>query len=115
MQKQRYRIVGYFDFTTFPVLTTQRLVLRELQLSDEADVLVFRGDAIVQKYDDPVIHTVEEAETFIDELHEEYLAQRGINWGVTLSSQGVVLGVFSLHHWSQYHRRAEAGYGLAVA
>jgi ribosomal-protein-alanine N-acetyltransferase len=26
-----------------------------------------------------------------------------------------VVGIFSLHHWSQYHRRAEAGYGLARA
>ena len=104
-----------FDFTTFPVLTTERLILRELRRSDAADVLIFRGDPVVQKYDDPVIHTELEAQTLIDELHNEYRDQRGISWAVTQSDLDVVLGIFSLHHWDQYHRRAEAGYGLAHA
>jgi hypothetical protein len=34
-----------FDFSHFPVLTTERLSLRRVLLSDAADVLVFRGDA----------------------------------------------------------------------
>jgi [ribosomal protein S5]-alanine N-acetyltransferase len=102
-----------FDFTSFPVLKTERLILRELNRADAADVLVFRGDPIVQKYDDPVIHSEAEAQSFIEELHDEYAAQRGINWAVTLSGPEVVVGIFSLHHWDAYHRRAEAGYGLA--
>lgn len=104
-----------FDFTTFPVLTTERLTLREFRRSDAADVLVFRGDPIVQKYDDPAIYTVAEALTFIDEMHEAYLTQKGITWAVTLSDKDVVLGAFGLHHWNQYHRRAEVGYGIALA
>ncbi|MFO7622930.1 MAG: GNAT family N-acetyltransferase [Anaerolineales bacterium] len=104
-----------FDFSTFPVLITERLILRELRRADAADVLVFRGDPIVQKYDDPVIHSETEAQAFINELHGEYAAKRGINWAVTLSDPGAVVGIFSLHHWDPYHRRAEAGYGLARA
>lgn len=99
--------------TTFPVLMTERLILRELRYSDAADVLVFRGDPIVQKYDDPIIHTEADARIFIDELHSEYENQEGISWAVTLKKQDVVIGAFGLHHWNQYHRRAEAGYGLA--
>lgn len=34
---------------------------------------------------------------------------------MTLSEQDVVLGAFGLHHWNQYHRRAEVGYGIAHA
>jgi ribosomal-protein-alanine N-acetyltransferase len=103
------------DFTTFPVLTTEQFILREFRRSDAADVLIFRGDPIVQKYDDPVIHTREEALTLIAELHEEYLAKKGVSWAVTLSEQDVVLGAFGLHYWNQYHRRAEVGYGIAHA
>lgn len=103
------------DFAAFPVLVTERLVLRELRQSDAADVLVFRGDPIVQKYDDPIIHTVGESRTFIEELHDEYRSRRGINWAVTQPGRDVVVGIFSLHHWSRHHRRAEAGYGLAHA
>jgi ribosomal-protein-alanine N-acetyltransferase len=104
-----------FDFVAFPVLTTQRLVLRELRPSDAAAVLVFRGDPIVQKYDDPIIHSEAEARVFIDELHHEYVAQEGINWAVTRLDSDLVVAIFSLHHWSRHHRRAEAGYGLAHA
>jgi ribosomal-protein-alanine N-acetyltransferase len=104
-----------FDATAFPVLTTERLTLQELRRSDAADVLMFRGDPIVQKYDDPVIYTEMEARAFIEELHDEYLGRRGINWAVTWSGLDRVVGIFSLHHWDQYHRRAEAGYGLARA
>jgi ribosomal-protein-alanine N-acetyltransferase len=104
-----------FDFTTFPILVTKRLILRDLQPSDATDVLVFRGDSIVQKYDDPIIHTDAEARLFIDELHAEYNNQEGISWAVTLKKQDVVIGAFGLHHWDRFHRRAEAGYGLARA
>ena len=101
--------------TTFPVLVTERLILRDFRRSDAADVLVFRGDPIVQKYDDPIIHTEAEALSFIEELHSEYSNQEGISWAVTLKTQDIVIGSFGLHHWNQYHCRAEAGYGLARA
>ncbi len=89
--------------------------MRELRQLDAADVLIFRGDPIVQKYDDPIIHTIEEAQLFIHEMHVEYRSQEGISWAVTLLDQDVVIGCFGLHYWDQYHRRAEAGYGLARA
>ena len=104
-----------FEFSEFPVLETKRLKLRKPDISDAGDVLVFRGDIIVQKYDDPIIHTIQEAVTFINELLDEYRTQEGISWAVELKDRKIVIGCFGLHHWNQYHRRAEAGYGLAHA
>jgi ribosomal-protein-alanine N-acetyltransferase len=104
-----------FNFNEFPVLTTERLILRNLCRSDAVDVLVFRSDPIVQKYDDPFIQTIVESEALIDQLHAEFDTQEGINWGVTLAKRDVVIGIFSLHSIDQYHHRAEAGYGLAHA
>jgi ribosomal-protein-alanine N-acetyltransferase len=102
------------DASTFPILATERLILRDVQVSDATDVLVFRGDPIVQRFDDPAIHTVAEAEAFIvDELQGEYHAGDGITWGVTLAQRDVVLGLFGFHRWDHFHRRAEIGYGLA--
>jgi len=103
------------DFESFPVIKTERLILRDLRYSDAADVLTFRGDPIVQKYDDPAIHTEGEAREFIDELEAEFNDHRGISWAVELKKRNVVIGAFGLHHWNQYHRRAEVGYGLARA
>jgi ribosomal-protein-alanine N-acetyltransferase len=104
-----------FNFATFPVLTTERLTLRRVLLSDAADVLVIRGDGEVQKYNGPVFQDVDDVETLIEELHAEYAAQVGVNWAVTLAGNNTVLGLFGLHHWNKYHRRAEVGYDLARA
>lgn len=103
------------DDAEFPVLETERLRLRKPEISDARDVLVFRGDPIVQKYDDPVIHTIREAQAFINELLDEFRTQKGISWVMELKEQEIVIGCFGLHHWDPYHRRAEAGYGIAHA
>jgi ribosomal-protein-alanine N-acetyltransferase len=104
-----------FDFTTFPVLTTRRLVLRELLLSDAQDVLVFRGDPEVQKYNAPVARDIEDVYALMEELRAGWTEQVGIAWAVTLKPGDAVLGLFGLHDWNKYHRRAEVGYDLAHA
>lgn len=102
-----------FDFSTFPTLTTERLLLRELQLSDAADMLVFRGDPYVQRFNGPVYESINEAKVSIENEHAAYNAQTAINWAVNLKNSDKVLGAFSIHHWSRNHRRAEVGYDLA--
>jgi ribosomal-protein-alanine N-acetyltransferase len=104
-----------FDFSTFPTLTTERLILREPLLSDAPDVLVFRSDPVVQRYNDPVMATLEEVQALIEELRAEYAAQEGLSWAVTLKESGRVVGLFGFHFWDKYHRRAEIGYDLARA
>jgi ribosomal-protein-alanine N-acetyltransferase len=104
-----------FDFAAFPVLVTARLALRELRLADARDVLVFRGDPEVQKYNGPVLQSIRQVAALIQEMRAEYVAQRGITWAVTLQDGKQVLGLFGLHDWSKYHRRAEVGYDLARA
>lgn len=102
-----------FDFSEFPILTTGRLTLRRPQIADAADVLVFRGDAYVQRYNSAPIKTIEEAEEQIIDMHALYGRHEGIEWAVTISGEDSVLGIFSLHDWSHRHRRAEVGFDLA--
>lgn len=104
-----------FDFSSFPVLETERLVLREVQMRDAADILIFRGDPVVQRFNSPVFRSVEEVQSLIKELRDEYKAQEGIAWGVTPRDHGRVIGLFGFHYWSKHHRRAETGYDMARA
>jgi [ribosomal protein S5]-alanine N-acetyltransferase len=103
----------------FATLISERLVLRELLPSDAADVLIFRGDPEVQKYDDPPIHTLQEATDFIKEMRQACANQEQLMWAVTLKGNNTVIGLVSLQFWKhrgdQYHRRAEVGYGIARA
>ncbi len=67
-----------FDFSTFPTLTTERLVLREPLLTDATDVLIFRGDPEVQKYNGPVFQNAQEVQSLIEEVRADgRLASRG--------------------------------------
>jgi ribosomal-protein-alanine N-acetyltransferase len=104
-----------FDFTEFPVLTTQRIVLRQAHASDAADVLVFRGDPAVQRYNGPVFENEDEARDLIREIEDEYDGETGVGWAVTLKEEGRVIGLFGYHNWDRFHRRSEIGYDLARA
>jgi [ribosomal protein S5]-alanine N-acetyltransferase len=102
-----------FDFSEFPVLITDRIVLRELRKEDAADLLVFRGDAEEQRFNSEPLQTLEQSVALIEEVRGDYAAQTGVPWALTLKSSGRVVGLFGYHHWDHYHRRADIGYDLA--
>ncbi len=94
-------------------------MLRGLRAGDAADVLVFRGDPIVQRFDDPPLKSVEETATFIDELLAA--SERGelLHWAITQAGADRVIGLVSLQQFERngdrFHRRAEVGFGIAHA
>lgn len=51
-----------FDISVFPILKTERLLLRRPETADAADVLAFRGDVYVQRFNSKPITSVGEAE-----------------------------------------------------
>jgi len=102
-----------FDFGPFPVLTTERLILREMTPADAEDVFVFWGDPEVQRFNAVPSRDVEETRQFIREMHAAYQARREVMWVVGELGHGKVVGGVSLHDWSRRHQRAEVGYTLA--
>jgi ribosomal-protein-alanine N-acetyltransferase len=102
-----------FDFSAFPVLTTDRMILRELRKEDAADLLVFRGDAEEQRFNSEPLQTLEQSVALIEEVRGDYAAETGVPCALTLKSSGRVVGLFGYHHWDHYHRRADIGYDLA--
>ena len=102
-----------FDFSVFPVLTTDRMVLRELRNEDAADLLIFRGDVEAQRFNSEPLQTLEQSVALMDEVRGDYAAETGVPWAVTLKASGRVVGLFGYQNWARYHRRAEIGYDLA--
>ena len=101
------------DFSVFPTLKTERLLLREVDPADARDLLVFRGDPKVQRFNSRPITDISEILTVIDTLRKWYLAQKSIHWGVTRHDDQRVIGLFSLHGLNRFHQRGAIGYDLA--
>jgi RimJ/RimL family protein N-acetyltransferase len=101
-----------FDAEVFPVLETERLILREIVASDAADVLAFRSDPEEQKYNDSPLRSLSEARELIDRLGREYREERAIRWGLTMKGEGAVVGLLGYNYWNVAHFRAGLGYDL---
>ena len=107
--------MSVFDFSAFPTLTTERLILRDFSAADAPDVLVFRGDAEVQKYNDVPMQNVGEVIDFLHSLRRGYERHERLGWGITLPGEDRVIGLVGFNYWDRYHHRAEIGFDLAQA
>jgi ribosomal-protein-alanine N-acetyltransferase len=92
-------------------ICTERLVLREPTVADAADVLVFRGDPEVQRFNDQPLASLDESAAFVEYLLAESAAGLRRHWALDLG--GSVIGLMGLHSWQRHHRRAELGYDIA--
>ena len=102
------------EFSDFPVVETERLILREAVEEDAADFFVFRSAPIVQRYNSEPLEEISEAIEQIRQDQAVYARQDGIVWAVTLKPDDTVIGAVGFSAWS-YHNRAMLGYDLARA
>lgn len=100
-------------FTSFPRLETERLILRQIQLSDaEAVFATFSDEAVMEFYGDMPHRSVEESRELIRRQHAWYARREGIRWGITRRGEDVVLGSCGFFHFDEEFQRAETGYEL---
>lgn len=101
------------DFSDFPTLTTERLVLRQVQHADAPAVLLSFGDPVVQLYNGPVLDLNGVHDLIANEVRAGYEKKESVVWGVTEREKDVVIGMIGLWNWDKYHRRVMLGYDLA--
>jgi [ribosomal protein S5]-alanine N-acetyltransferase len=102
-----------FNFTPFPVLTTQRLVLRELTMKDNNEIFSLRSDDRVNEFlDRPKTNSLEEAENFINKIHKGIIENELIYWAITLKNDDKLIGCVCYGNISKENDKAEIGYEL---
>lgn len=105
-----------FAFDHFPVLTTERLRLRGMSVSDAPAMVVVFGDPEVMRFLDGVpINTVEEGEALIRWFGGNFERREAIRWGITPAGEDTVIETCGFHRWDRTHRHVEIGYDLAAA
>ena len=97
------------NFDPFPLLETERLLLRKVCLDDAEDMFLLRTNAQIMQY----IHraraaSIEDAKELIKKMNEP----DRIQWGITLHNNDTLIGTIGYHSILKEHYRAEIGYML---
>ncbi|WP_409251762.1 GNAT family N-acetyltransferase [Bacillus sp. SCS-153A] len=100
-------------FKVFPVLETDRLILREITMKDSGALYEnFSDDRVTEYYDLETFTEISQAETLIEKLTSGFRAQNQIRWAVTLKGDGTLIGTCGFHAIEKEHYKVETGYEL---
>lgn len=100
----------------YPILETERLVLRQLTPHDAEDLFeYFSQDQVMQYYDLETFKALEDANNIIIHFNNEFEKGKGFRWALELKSEKKVIGTCGYHNWHQEHCKAEIGYELNPA
>ena len=103
-------------FSPFPVLETERLLLRQLCNTDTVDVFVMRSDPAVMQYiPRPLAVTHDDAAALIELMNNFIEKGEKINWAIAEKGSGKVIGIIGYPNLKPEHFRAEIGYSLSKA
>ena len=101
------------NFTPFPVLTTNRLTLRQLTIEDKQNIFVLRSDPKINKYlEREASKTIEDAIDFINKINDNNKNNNSIYWTISLTSTKEFVGTICLFDFSFENNSCEIGYEL---
>ena len=103
-----------FDLSGFPVVATERLVLRELRPSDAEQVLAMRSDPLVMQHvNRPLATSIEDASALIDLITSRVATNDAVQWAITVKNRDVFIGLIGFWRIVKEHHYGELGYMLA--
>lgn len=98
-------------FSTFPVLETPRLRLRQIVPEDAPAILdIFSDDDVTRYYDLYSYRTLDEAHELVAFFTESFEVERGIRWGIARKEDDHLIGTCG-YVWLRRFR-GEIGYDL---
>lgn len=100
------------NLKTFPILTTERLRLRQLSDSDVQEIFLLRSDPLINKYlGRQPSRTSEDASEFINKIKNNSLSY----WAITRKGSEKLIGTICLFDVSEELKKCEIGYELLTA
>ena len=101
------------SFMPFPILSTSRLMLRQLLLNDEHEIFNLRSDIEINRYlGRQLSKTLEDARNFITKINENTNKNDSLYWAITLVNTGKLIGTVCLFDFSDENCTCELGYEL---
>jgi len=101
------------NFNPFPVIDTERLVLRQLDVADAGELFLLRNHPIVMQYTHMQTHqNAAETAAFIELLLTNELKKVGITWAIVLKDTSKLVGTINYWNIEPENGLAEIGYIL---
>jgi ribosomal-protein-alanine N-acetyltransferase len=100
------------NFTQFPALTTQRLILRQITDADINEFYILKSDERLLKGYHGKPKTYDEARLFLKRLNEEIKTGESITWGIALKADNKLIGSICYWNINSEESKAEIGYEL---
>jgi ribosomal-protein-alanine N-acetyltransferase len=96
------------NLKTFPILSTQRLTLRQLSDNDVEEIFILRSDTLINKYlGRQPSKTLEDASKFIEKIKDNLSY-----WAITQKGNEKLMGAICLFDISEEQKKCEIGYEL---
>ena len=101
------------NFSPFPVLTSERLILRQIVESDLHEVFELRSNPETIKYiPRSEAQNLQYAMDHIQHVNEGVKKNKSINWAITLKGDDKLIGLIDFVRIQPKNFRAEVGYVL---
>ena len=97
----------------FPILETERLLLREILAEDRNAIYnIFSNKEVTKYYGLKTFEQVTQAENLITAFSSNFQNKRGMRWGIERQGMPGLIGTIGFNLWSPAHKRAEIGYDI---
>jgi len=101
------------NFNPFPVIDTERLVLRQLAAADAAELFYIRTHPDVLRYTNMAVHqNVAQTQAYIELILGNELRGESIMWAMTLKDDPKIIGTICFWNIEPENDLAEIGYIL---
>ena len=102
------------DFSVFPILNTERLILKEITEKDAHELFDMRSSQELMKYiDRPMPSSINDIVALIQKMETMKSKGEGISWGIfKKENPDLKIGNIGLFRIIHEHYRAEIGYML---
>ncbi len=102
-----------FNFSPFPQLLTERLILRKPDISDIFELVKLRSNDEVNKFiDRPSSINVTDAHQFLSKIDKGIKENELVYWAIVPREEFILVGTICLFNFSDNNEKAEIGYEL---
>jgi ribosomal-protein-alanine N-acetyltransferase len=97
----------------FPLLDTERLLLRRLSVDDAPQIFQLRSDEVHNQFiDRPRATGIEDAGAFIKKINALIENKESLFWAIQLKQESALAGTVGLWNFEEQANKAELGYEL---